>query len=278
MDARSIKTKTRLFACISTVEELGDRAMQLTEALGFRRGEMAALIGAGGKTTTMFRLARELRDQGGKVLVTTTTKMFKPNKPHVDRLFLVEQLAALREACADIAAPVVIGAGTAISDEGKLLGIAPESLDEMNRAKTFDAILVEADGAASRLFKIPGDGEPVIPASSELTIWLMAIGVLDKPVDPAWIHRAERAPGLLADAETKSMTEEAIVKLFQHPNGCWKNTPAASRRVAVINQADSPEQVERAQSLAQKLLGCGIERTVITSYAGQEPVKEVVQS
>lgn len=252
--------------------------MQLSEALGLRRGEMAALIGAGGKTTTLFRLARELRDQGSKVLVTTTTKMFKPNKPHVDRLFLVEQLAALREACADIAAPVVIGAGAAINEEGKLLGIPPDWLDAMNQSSQFDAILVEADGAASRLFKIPGDGEPVIPASSQLTIWLMAIGVLDKPLDPAWIHRAERATALLQVDEKEMMTEERIVELVQHPAGCWKGIPAASRRVAVINQADSPEQVERAQSLAQKLLGCGVERTVITSYAGQEPVKEVVQS
>ena len=250
--------------------------MQLTEALGFRRGEMAALIGAGGKTTTLFRLAQELRSQGNKVLVTTTTKMFKPNKPHVDRLFLVADLAALTEACAAIPAPVVIGAGMAINDEGKLLGMPAAWLDEMNRSKQFDAILVEADGAASRLFKIPGDGEPVVPATSQLTLWLMAIGVLNKPLDAAWIHRAERATSLLAVDKNALMTEERIVKLVKHPAGCWKGTPAASRRVAVINQADSPQQVDEARSLAQKLLGCGIERTVITSYAGQEPVKEIL--
>jgi probable selenium-dependent hydroxylase accessory protein YqeC len=250
--------------------------MLLKEALGLRRGELTALIGAGGKTTTMFHLARELRDQGGKILVTTTTKIFKPNKPHVDRLFLVEDLAALSEACAAIPAPVIIGAGLAINDEGKLLGMPSAWLDEMNQSKQFDAILVEADGAASRLFKIPGDGEPVIPASCQLTIWLMAIGVLNKPLDAAWIHRAERAASLLAVDEKELMTQESIVKLVQHPAGCWKGTPAASRRVAVINQADSAQQVDEARSLAQKLVGCGIERTVITSYAGQEPVKEIL--
>ena len=82
--------------------------MQLAEALDFRRGDMAGLIGAGGKTTTMFRLAQELRKEGRKVLLTTTTKIFKPNKPHVDRLFLVEDVAALAEACAAIAPPVII--------------------------------------------------------------------------------------------------------------------------------------------------------------------------
>lgn len=64
--------------------------MQLKEALVPRRGEMVSLIGPGGKTTTMFRLAHELREDNWKVLVSTTTKIFKPSKPHVDRLFLVD--------------------------------------------------------------------------------------------------------------------------------------------------------------------------------------------
>ena len=38
--------------------------MLLPDALGVTRGEMVSLIGAGGKTTTLFRLAKELRDQG----------------------------------------------------------------------------------------------------------------------------------------------------------------------------------------------------------------------
>ena len=50
--------------------------MLLPDALGVTRGEMVSLIGAGGKTTTLFRLAKELRDQGCKVMVTTTTKIY----------------------------------------------------------------------------------------------------------------------------------------------------------------------------------------------------------
>lgn len=88
--------------------------MQLKEALGFERGEMISLIGAGGKTTTMFRLAQELRDEGRKVLVTTTTKIFKPNKPHVHRLFLVDDVRALADTCTAIDPPVIIGAGCGI--------------------------------------------------------------------------------------------------------------------------------------------------------------------
>jgi len=250
--------------------------MQLAQALDLRQGDMAALIGAGGKTTTLFRLAKDLREDGAKVLVTTTTKIFKPSKPHVDRLFLVENVAALSEACAAIAAPVVIGAGARVSEDGKLLGLPAPWLDRLNDGKQFDAILVEADGAAARLLKVPGDGEPVIPASCQLTIWLMAIGVLGKPLDGAWVHRAERAIALLSRPAGSKITEDTIVQLVKHPAGCWKDIPPASRKVAVINQVDAPEHTLPAAALGKKLLACGAERVVLTSYANEDPVKEVL--
>lgn len=250
--------------------------MQLKEALGLRRGEMVALIGAGGKTTTMFRLAHELHEDNWKVLVSTTTKIFKPNKPHVDRLFLVEDVAALAEACAAIAAPVVIGAGAGVSEDGKLLGLPAPWLDRLNDGKQFDAILVEADGAASRSFKVPGDAEPVIPASCQLTLWLMSIGVLSKPLDGASVHRAERAMALLSRTAGESITEDCIVQLVKNPAGCWKGIPPASRKVAVINQVDAPEDVAPATALGKKLLACGAQRVVLTSYTNEDPVREVL--
>ena len=250
--------------------------MQLKEALGLQQGEMVSLIGTGGKTTTMFRLAHELHEDNGKVLVSTTTKIFKPNKPHVDRLFLVEEVSALTEACAVIAAPVVIGAGASVSEDGKLLGLPAPWLDRLNDGKQFDAILVEADGAAARLFKVPSDAEPVIPASCQLTIWLMSIAVLNKPLDGAWVHRAERALALLSRTVGALITEDSIVQLVKHPVGCWKGIPPASRKVAIINQVDAPEDVAPATALGKKLLACGAERVVLTSYTNEDPVREVL--
>ena len=196
-------------------------AMQLSQALDLRRGDMAALIGAGGKTTTMFRLVKELREKSRKVLVTTTTKIFKPSKPHVDRLFLVDNVDALAQACSATTAPVV-------------------------------------------------------PASCQLTIWLMSIDVLNKPRDGAWVHRAERALALLPRTAGELITEDFIVQLVQHPAGCWKGIPAASRKVAVINQVDAPEDLVPAIALGKKLLAYGADRVVITSYLSEDPVRELL--
>ena len=111
--------------------------MLLRDALGVTPGEMVSLIGAGGKSTILFRLARELRDQGGKVMVTTTTKIFKPTKPHIDWLFIVGDVQALVEVCAEIAAPMIIGAGCAVDPQGKLLGMPTPWLDRLNQQPVF---------------------------------------------------------------------------------------------------------------------------------------------
>ena len=246
--------------------------MLLRDALGFTRGGMVALIGAGGKTTTMFRLAKELRDQGCKVLVTTTTKIFKPAKPHIDRLFLVDQLQALLDVCREIAAPTVIGAGCGVNPEGKLLGMPPAWLDQLNQAGTFDAILVEADGAASRLLKIPADGEPVIPVSCQTTVWVVAIKVLGKPLNDAWVHRAQRGYELLGLPADATVSEEILLRLIQHEEGCLKGIPPTSRKLALINQADTADEMAAAQSLGAKLQKLIFDKVVITSYASAEPV------
>ena len=251
--------------------------MHLHQALDIRLGEMAALIGAGGKTTTMFRVAQELRAEGRKVLATTTTKIFQPRKPHVDRLFLVDDIDSFAEICRDVPAPVVLGAGTSVGQDGKLLGLLSAWLDRLSEANLLDAILVEADGAASRVFKVPGDDEPVIPERCHLVIWLMALGVLGKPLDGTWIHRAERAIALLSRPAGTIVTEDHIVRLVQHPVGCWKGIPPTSRKVAVINQVDAAADVAQALALGKRLLASGADRVVLSSQRQENSIIDVLQ-
>jgi len=250
--------------------------MHLKDALALRQGELVSLIGAGGKTTTLFRLAKELRDQGGKILVTTTTKIFKPTKPHVERLFLVQDIDAFLTQSAAIEAPAAIGAGCGVDDEGKLIGLPSPWLDRLQSSGQFDWIVVEADGAGSRLFKVPSEMEPVVPHSCHVTIWIMAIKILGQPLHSNLIHRAERVTALLGVSPDTQLTKAHVVRLVRHPQGCLRGVPAHSRRIALINQADSPAEIEQAKVLGRDLLPCGFERVVITSYLSNEPVIEVL--
>lgn len=256
--------------------------MTLTDALGLKPGEMLALIGAGGKTTTLFRLANEFYEEGKKVLATTTTKIAKPTRPHVHKLFLAQDLDALMEELGKLKNPMIIGVGYgldhSLDNVEKLVGLPLEWFDRLQQQAGLDSILIEADGAASRLLKVPAEYEPVVPQGSSLTVWVMAIKIIGRPLQPEWVHRAERGAALLGVKLGTPITESHILRLVRNPLGCLKGIPAASRKVVLINQADSAEEVKRATSLGQELIREGLERVVVTSYLDQNPIKEIITS
>src|ERR1044071_8440298 len=49
--------------------------MKLREALNIQRGDIVGFIGAGGKTSALFRLGNELAAEGWRVIGTTTTRI-----------------------------------------------------------------------------------------------------------------------------------------------------------------------------------------------------------
>ena len=251
--------------------------MKLQEAFGLEDREMVSMIGAGGKTTTLYRLANELWKTGKKVLVTTTTKLYKPTKPHVQRLFLAQEPQSLTSELAGVKEPCVVCAGSDLDGAGKLLGLPPDWLGDLLEKNVVQAILVEADGAAQRLFKVPAKHEPVVPLDSSLAVWVMGIKVLGKPLTSEWVHRAERAIDLLDLKPGCPVTMDIVERLVAHPEGCLRGIPSQSRKIALINQADSKEELQTAKDLAKPLLQYGFERIVISSYLEGDPVKAVLQ-
>jgi len=72
------------------------------------------------------------------------------------------------------------------------------------------------------------------------------------------------------------VTQDLILRLVENPQGCLKGVSPRSRKIALINQADSPEEVEKARELGGKILRHGIERVLIASYLDTDPVKAVL--
>jgi probable selenium-dependent hydroxylase accessory protein YqeC len=55
-------------------------------------GGVVSIVGAGGKTSLMFRIARELSQAGESVLTTTTTKILMPGKDQSARVIVSDSL------------------------------------------------------------------------------------------------------------------------------------------------------------------------------------------
>ena len=109
--------------------------MQISDLLKIGRG-VTALIGGGGKTTLLCRLAEELKKKG-TVILATSTKMYPPQQYP---LLTEGSEEALRAA---LKAHGVVAVGT-VNEEGKLS--APECSFEA-LAELADYVLVEADGS-----------------------------------------------------------------------------------------------------------------------------------
>ena len=95
------------------------------------RGGIVSIVGAGGKTTLMFRLAHELAKAGQSVLTTTTTKIFRPTSAQSRHVLLTTDANQVIESFGRL--PADGRHLTAVADEddksGKLIGYAPDTID-----------------------------------------------------------------------------------------------------------------------------------------------------
>src|SRR3990172_2780258 len=118
--------------------------MDLVGALQAHKSKVITFVGAGGKTTTMFRLARELADSGRTVVVTTTTRIMAPQDDQTDCLLIAqtaEQLCTAVRTCLGQANVLTVAA--ALASDGKLKGIDSDWVADLEMMDGVDHVLVE---------------------------------------------------------------------------------------------------------------------------------------
>lgn len=150
---------------------------ELRKLLGVTRG-VTAVIGSGGKTSLLYRLAEELRTCGTVLLATTTHIMRPPQYPFAETATqLRAALAAEGAACAGSYTP-----------EGKLTAPAFDGWEQ-----AADFVLVEADGSKRLPAKAHEAWEPVLPPQRRRTICVLGASAFGQP-----IRQAAHRPALFA--------------------------------------------------------------------------------
>ena len=250
--------------------------MKLADALDMTGDEVVALVGGGGKTTAMFRLAREMVEKGGNAITTTTTRIFAAQialaPAHVPaggatRESVSATLAAHRHV-------LVIGATN--PGDGKADGV---SLDLFGRLRAWCpgvCILNEADGSRMRPFKAPAEHEPVIPLETTLVVPVVGADVFGKTLDADHVHRPELVSALSGAPLGTPITPEIVARVLAHPEGGRKGVPANARVVVLINKVETLADRTPARETAERLL-CEptIHSVVLATLRGDEPVLEV---
>lgn len=214
----------------------------LLEALGIDtcRSGVLAVVGAGGKTSTIFRLAEEFATKGLKVAVTTTTHM-------------VRESGALaktaEESCKILKQQSVIIAGRP-ANEGKITSLDGEDFKIL--CNLVDIVLVEADGSKGLPLKVPASHEPVIPQQATMVIVLCGLSGLGKTLFSS-CHRAKQVQGLLQVSDDHIIKVDDIVKMVKKGYIEQYLIPKELFGIVIINQADDNEKMEKAFTITQGL-------------------------
>ncbi len=211
------------------------------QALGIEPGDVVCCIGAGGKTSLMFCLAREAKERGLKVLVTTTTKIFIPDANQYDTLDLSGQLFS--KVLLPSAGIFVGGLPSTIA--GKISGVDMELL--ALQRKIFDLVLIEADGAARKALKGWNATEPVIPEFTTKTIGIVDIQTIGKSIDASLVHRLELFVELTGGKVGEPVTIDHLYRLIVQSHGLFAKS--RGEKILFINKAESTNEIGNAKRL-----------------------------
>jgi len=234
----------------------------LASALGVAAGEVVAFVGAGGKTSALFRLADEIAAAGGRVVTTTTTRLaaseMRRAPAHVRRAQdLPGALASARH---------VLFTGGLDAATDKALGVDPAALCALRLPGV--TLLVEADGSRRLPFKAPAEHEPVVPPCATLVVWVVGVDAVGQPLDAMHVHRPERVARIHSGAV---VTPAMVAAVATHPRGGGKRVPPGARVVLLINKADDAGRLRVAQEIAARVpAGGGVARVALVSLARRE--------
>ncbi|MBN1369246.1 MAG: putative selenium-dependent hydroxylase accessory protein YqeC [Dehalococcoidaceae bacterium] len=250
------------------------RNVNLTTALGLATREIISLVGGGGKSTLMQKLAGELEHARQPVITTTTTHILLSQA--TGYLILEDKPETLlARAGQALANHPHLTLACSQKDSGKLSG--PDTATINKLAGFADYIIIEADGANQKPVKIPSATEPVIAGSTTLVVAMVGIDCLGQPANRS-LFRHEIAADVIGIAPDDTITPQVVADLLLHPRGIAKGSPAGARIIAFINKIESDEDLSGALDIARRLSGHSIfSRVIMGTLRNANPVIGVIQ-
>lgn len=214
-----------------------------------------SVAGAGGKTTTIERIAQNYREQGRPVIVTTTTHMAVSCDPRFLLEPSMEKLAIMlrQQGWAWVGLP---------AENGKMKAVPEGFLKQILAMKL--PVLIEADGARGLPCKAPAAHEPVIiPETTHvLSVYgLDAVGGQIKDV----CCRPQETARILNKSLSDRILPEDIAVLGLSPRGGRKNVGENMKYSVILNKADDTMRRETAAEICREFNKRGFTDVFITA-------------
>lgn len=230
--------------------------MRLADALRVQRGDMVAFVGAGGKTSALFRLAHELRQDGWRVIATTTTRLARHEIEHVPHTIAVASgtnPTIIRQRLDEHG--FIFLYSYADLNQGKVIGLPPDSLSRLVDAVNSDVLLIEADGARRLPLKAPRANEPVLPEDVTLVVPVAGNDALGQPLDEAHVFNVERIIERYGFPEGEPLLPPWMAVILRDPELGLRRVPDTARVVPLLNKVPlNGYERARARLVAQLVL------------------------
>ena len=198
----------------------------LCDLIDLPTNPLIAIIGAGGKTTTMYTLASELAQCGKRAITTTTTQIFFPKPGETDTLiFAAETPTLLKKIDAAWQHHKRITVTGVPIREDKLGGLQPEQPYELLMKGGANAVIVEADGARHRMIKAPAEHEPVIPLRTNVALLMISAEAINQPLSDRIAHRPEQVATVTGINVGDVLSPAVIARLITSEQGALKHIP-----------------------------------------------------
>ncbi len=260
--------------------------MQLIDALGLRPETIIAYVGAGGKSTAIWRVSQEMAARSARVLIAPTSHILEPILPPDTALYLAAQPEPNRiTALLDRSARLIVAATRDQSVDfdpaadfpparsTKLRGLPPETIDQLAPQVPRATWLIEADGSRRHPLKAPGAHEPPIPACVTDVVIVASLDAIGQPLDEDSVHRSEIFASIANARLGKPITAEMITRVLQHTDGGLKNIPSRSRVHVLLTQRDQRRRHASANRLIDVLTQSNrFDHIVVASLRADNPI------
>jgi probable selenium-dependent hydroxylase accessory protein YqeC len=216
----------------------------LVDALEAHEGIVCA-VGAGGKKSVLYQLAREHR---GRFALTATvhTTVF-PDELGLQSI--IDDDAALRQRLQAADPGLSVAYACPSGKPGRHAGAKPATIRAIHDEGGFDATFVKADGARMRWIKAPAPDEPIIVPGADVVVPVVSARALGEPLGERVAHRVDRVAAVTGVAPGEIVTPEAVGRLLASEQGALYRV-AGGRVAPVINMVDNDDKEELARAAA----------------------------
>jgi len=216
----------------------------LEEIFNINKGDVVSIVGSGGKTSLLFRLAEELKNKY-KVLVSTSAKIFLPPDECYDYLYI--NLNSYFNNKPNNSVGITVIAKDINNKTNKLIGIDDKDLEIL--ITDFDIILLEADGSKELPIKGWKNHEPPVLSKTTKTIGVIPVNLINKKIDKELIYGFDEF-NILTD-NSEYINFRTIGKICSEKNGIFKNSNGCL--YLFFNKADTNEEILVSEKLSNYL-------------------------